>query len=501
MKCHATLFAVAMLAIPGASAPGTEQAAPGTEQAAPGTEQAAPGTEQAASAPAVLRVAPPAPACDWDTGAMRTFTNATELIQGAIDDAFRAGGGTVRVAPGLYSIRGIRLRGGVTLHLEAGAVLAASRVSSDFDILEDDALEPVDPSAGAEEKEALWRRSRAVIRLHRADGAAIVGEPGAIIDGCNGFDPDGEEGYRGVHAIHASDCSNLVFRGFTVRHAGNYALRLTRCQDLAVERVTALAGHDGVHLRACRRARVEDCVLHTGDDCVAGYGNEALVVRGCDLSSACSALRLGGRGILAENCHAHGPCEYVFRGSLTPQARRDGLWDPAVVPGRHTMATFFLYYSDTGIPVSHVPGDIVLRDCKVENVARLVRYNHGAERWQRGRPLAGLSLMRIEASGLTLPVALNGGIGEAKGEWPLDFAMRDCSLSFARPVTEVFSTANVRSMALSNVSVSAAEDGDPPLVRSWDGSVPELSLQDVTGASPEPAFGEGPYSCPMRGDP
>ena len=80
-------------------------------------------------------------------------------------------------------------------------------------------------------------------------------------------------------------------------------------------------------------------------------------------------------------------------------------------------------------------------------------------------------------------------------------AMRDCSLSFARPVTEVISTASVRSMALSNVSVSVAEDGDPPLVRSWDGSVPELSLQDVTGASPEPAFGEGPYSCPMRGNP
>ncbi|MBR1608756.1 MAG: right-handed parallel beta-helix repeat-containing protein [Kiritimatiellae bacterium] len=454
-----------------------------------------------APAPAVLRVAPPVPACDWDTGAMRTFTNATELIQGAIDEAFRAGGGTVSVAPGLYSIRGIRLRGGVTLHLEAGAVLTASRDSSDFNVLDHDPLEPVDPAAGADDKEALWRRSRAVIRLHRADGAAIVGEPGAVIDGCNGFDPEGEEGYRGVHAIHASDSANLVFRGFTVRHAGNYAMRITRCRDLAVENVTALAGHDGVHLRACRRARVENCVLHTGDDCVAGYGNEDIVVRGCDLSSACSALRLGGCGILVEKCHAHGPCEYVFRGSLTPQAKRDGLWDPAVVPGRHSMATFFLYYSDTGIPVSHVPGEIVLRDCKVENAARLVRYNQGGERWQRGRPLSSLTLERVEAGGLTLPVALNGGIGENKGEWPLDFAMRDCSLSFARTPDEVFSTANVRSMALDGVSVKCEPPAAIPLIRSWDGSVPELSLQNVTGASPEPAFGEGPYSCPMRGNP
>ena len=452
----------------------------------------------ASAEPPVFHVAPPQPACDWDTGAMRTFTNATELIQGAIDDAFRAGGGTVRVAPGLYSIRGIRLRGGVTLHLEGGAVFAASRVSSDFDILAADALEPVDPTASPEDEEALWRRSRAVIRLHRADGAAIVGEPGAVIDGCNGYDPDGEEGYRGVHAIHASECSNLVFRGFTVRHAGNWAFRNTRCEDLVFESLRVLAGHDGIHLRACRRARVENCFLHTGDDCVAGYGNEDVVVRGCDLSSACSAFRLGGCGILVENCHAHGPCEYLFRGSLTPQAKRDGLWDPAVVPGRHTMATFFLYYSDTGLPVQHVPGDIVLRDCKVENAARLVRYNHGGERWQRGRPLASLALERIEATGLTLPIALNGDIGEKKGEWPLDFTMRDCALSFVAPVPEVFSVANARSMVLENVAVSVSGDGDPPIVRSWDGSSPELSLQNVTGASTVPAFGEGEWQCPMR---
>ena len=73
--------------------------------------------------------------------------------------------------------------------------------------------------------------------------------------------------------------------------------------------------------------------------------------------------------IVAE-AEAHGPCEYVFRGSLPRQAKRDGLWDPATVPGRHSMATFLLYYCDYTMPVRHQPVNIVVRNCAVENAAR-----------------------------------------------------------------------------------------------------------------------------------
>ena len=42
----------------------------------------------------VWRVTGPTYVHDWEVGPWRNFTNATELIQGAIDAAFRAGGGT-----------------------------------------------------------------------------------------------------------------------------------------------------------------------------------------------------------------------------------------------------------------------------------------------------------------------------------------------------------------------------------------------------------------------
>ena len=443
---------------------------------------------------------------------MNRFDESGRELQRAIDDCFLRGGGTVEVPAGTHHVGGLRLRSRVRLLLKSGAVLLASRDSADFDILGQDSVEPVDAEDYRRGRARVWTPARgkdertsprlhvsdpfspwndAIIRILDAHDVEIVGEKGAVIDGANGYNPDGEENYRGVHGISAFFSTNVVLRGFTVRHTGNWAMRLHGCKDVVCEKVTALGGHDGFHARGCDNVRVEDCLLHTGDDSVAGFDNCGMVVRRCDLSSACSAFRLGGRDILIDDCHAHGPCEYVFRGSLPPQAKRDGLWDPATVSGRHSMSTFFLYLCDYTMPVRHQPGNIVVRNCIVENVARLVRYNFGGETWQHARPLADLRLEGIKASGLWLPVALNGGSSK-DGDMPIDFTMSECSLAFAKPQPEVFSVANVRTMSLADVTVSGVS---APLVRTWDGT-PELRLRGVEGAAPVVAKGEGTFECP-----
>ena len=69
-------------------------------------------------------------------------------------------------------------------------------------------------------------------------------------------------------------------------------------------------------VRACDRVRIEDCVLRTGDDAVAGYANRDVVVRRCELNTACSAFRFGGTRVLIEDCRAWGPGTYPIRNSL-----------------------------------------------------------------------------------------------------------------------------------------------------------------------------------------
>ena len=465
---------------------------------------AAIGGVSAASGAGVWRVAVPEPPIERLTVVMRNFTNATELIQGAIDEAFRAGGGTVRVAKGSYAIRGIRLRSGVTLHLESGAALLGSRDSADFRTLQNDAVEPLDMAAEAAKnvwqppvrpfiRDALHPWNDAMIRIHNAHDVAIIGEPGSTIDGSNGYNPNGEEGYRGVHGVTAFDSTNIVYRGFTIRHTGNWALRHHRCANITCTHVTMLAGHDGFHVRECSNALVEDCTIHTGDDCIAGYANRNVTVRRCDLSSPCSPFRFGGRDILVEDVYAHGPCEYVFRGSLSPQMKRDGLWDPSVVMGRYATSAFFRYFCDVTSPVEDQPGNIVIRNCRVENVGRLFKYNFGAETWQQGRQLADIRFENVKATGIELPIALNAG-DRPDCTVPLDFTMKDCSIGFSRPQDEVFSAVGVRTLALTNVTVGGVS-ADTPIVRSWGGVPPALAAERVEGARLETAKGNGRYRC------
>ena len=72
--------------------------------------------------------------------------------------------------------------------------------------------------------------------------------------------------------------------------------------------------------------------------------------------------------------------------------------------------------------------------------------------------------------------------------------MKDCGLSFAKSQPEVFSVANVRTMALTNVTISGVS---APLVRSWDGS-PELLLDNLKGVAVEVSKGCGDFKCPHR---
>ena len=144
------------------------------------------------------------------TWAAAEGTDITADLQGRIDAAFRSGGGTVTIDRGEWRIRGIRLRSNVTLRLSAGAVVRASRDMDDFDVLSKDVVEPLNrqdiPVFICHIKPAQFLRwSRAIICIYKARNVKILGEEGAVIDGRNSYDPQGEEGFRGAHGITAVD--------------------------------------------------------------------------------------------------------------------------------------------------------------------------------------------------------------------------------------------------------------------------------------------------------
>lgn len=431
----------------------------------------------------------------------------TAVVQTAIDDAFRAGGGTVRLVKGDWRIGGIRVRSNVTLYLESGCKLIGSRRIEDYRILANDRVEPVEPElisdvgwmrSDSQEKDTITRYpgnrwNNALIRFFRAENAALVGEPGSLIFGDNPYDPLGEELYRGPLGINAIDCTNLVFRGYTISDTGNWAHRMCDVKGMRMTGVTCLGGHDAVHFNGCDGVTIEKCTFKTGDDCVAGYDNWDVTVRDCHINSSCSAFRFAGTRVLIENCRIVGPGEWGFRGVLTKEQKAAGApTPPGSALGRNNMLSFFTYYADGTHPIRDYAGKILVRNCTVENADRFLHYNYDNERWQRGMPMRDITFEGVKAKGIGMPLDVWGqdcryGFEASCG---LKLTMKDCEVMFREPVPEFMRGANVEQIVLDTVRVGNVKG---PLFRTWT-NVPELKVRNLSGVGEDVVKSDEPWT-------
>lgn len=432
----------------------------------------------------------------------------TTAFQAALDKAFAMGGAVVEVPAGKYIIGGLRLRSHTTLHLLSGAELYGVRDPEQYCILKDDALEPI-PEEWKSDK--LWEPFRkdvvrctdflskpagrwhnAIIRALNAEDIAIIGEPGSVIDGQDCFDEQGEEYYRGPHGIDMHFCRSVTFRGYTIRHTGNWAHNIFDTTDVLMENVTVLGGHDGFHIRGCANVTVRDSGFYTGDDGIAGFANVNTLVSNCICNSACSALRFGATNALIRDCKFIGPAKYPFRGSLNKDEKRTGVLEDR--PHRHNMLSMFTYLADFTKPITEQPGNIVITNCTAENADRFLHYNFsGNERWQCGRPLESLKLENIQATGIAMPLTAYGS-----PDVPVTLTMKNLDISFREDLEEntaFMHAANYERIRMENVTINKKPDA--PLIKSWTTSG-QIDLRNVTCEIPEEeriCYTDEPFVC------
>lgn len=423
----------------------------------------------------------------------------TAALQKAIDDCFLANGGRVVLTAGLYNCGGIRLRSNVTLYLSAGAVLKGTRVPEDYAFPENDQLEPFPKEYLSD---AVWvhpkkrinadhitkagsRWNHALIRLVHAKNAAIIGEPGSCIDGSDCYDEIGEEHYRGPHGISFHYCEDLYFSGYTIENTGNWAHNGYASKNVRFSDVTVKGGHDGIHISICDDITIEKCEFYTGDDCIAGFDNERIVVRNCIMNTACSAFRFGGLDVLIENCRCFGPAKYFFRGSLSLEDKISG--NPVPQTGRKTMLSFFTYYSDFTLPVRHLPRNIVVRNCHTTATERFLLYDFsGRQTWQLNKPMSSISFENIVAEEIAMPL---DAYGDPKVKVSVE--LKDCRIGFAAPVPAAIRAGNYQKIVSENLTL---ENVNGPLVLSYGGEG-EIEMSNTTGVQAAIAVSDASYEA------
>ncbi len=404
----------------------------------------------------------------------------TDSFQKALDACFLAGGGEVVVPGGEYVIGDIRIRSHTVLHLMENAVLLGSRDPADYCHINEDALEPLPEEQNTKAHWYSPRRWRemgggfkkhlytagsywnyGMIRAVYADDIAVIGEKGSKINGRNVYDPDGEEHYRGPHAINMHFCKNVRFSGYTIENSSNWAHAIFQSENVTFEDLTVLAGHDALHTRACSNVLMQNCKLITGDDAVAGFDNLDVVIRNCEISSACSAFRYGGNNILVEDCRVYGPCPYQFRGSFSLEEKAAGL--TVSEKGRNNMLSFWTNFVTDDLPVRKPAGGVYIRNCTVSHADRMLHLNlSGNESWQRGTPPTDITFENIRIEHVKMGLTAYGIENS-----PMKLTLRNVEYSFGEGCEEtpMIRVANCDEIELDHVKITNYKGQS--LIRTW----------------------------------
>lgn len=243
----------------------------------------------------------------------------TEAIQQAIDACAQEGGGTVLVPAGRFVTGTIRLKSNVELHLAHGAVLKASEALADYNELGE---YPQNYDCLSED----WCGKHLIIAVEQ-ENVAITGS--GVIEGCaeayfagpkkfcteyiwsEGYYTTGEERpVRPGQMVCFIECRHVLVQDITLRNSTAWNLFLQGCDYVKVRGLSILnskqhANTDGIDIDCCSFVTVSDCLIDTGDDCIAirgcaqrltvhpGKKCEYITISNCVLSNSPCAVRFG----------------------------------------------------------------------------------------------------------------------------------------------------------------------------------------------------------------
>jgi len=351
----------------------------------------------------------------------------TAKIQ-AVLDLCKESGGTVVIPKGRFYTAALRMWSNTTLYLERGAELCGSADCDDYEVFEiPDGVEMrSDMELITQYYGQPWEPyRRAIISAYGEKNISIIGEADAVIDGANCYDPNGEEGYRGPHAIFFTCCENVLLEGYTARHSGNFLHEANNCKNLTMRRVTCLGGSDGIHLHCSENTLIEDCLFKTGDDCIAGINIKNLLVRRCVLNTSCDLFRIGGVQIHVEDCYAYGPGYYPHRMTVV-KGKNDEL---PREEGRHDLLHTVVYFASQNYP--YAPSDIHFKNCVIENAKNILNYAADRDVLQKGTYLGEFTLENVRFTDLKETSA-----PLARADVPLTVRMKDVSVEFHESATD-----------------------------------------------------------------
>lgn len=225
--------------------------------------------------------------------------DSTAAFQSAVDACHAAGGGTVVIPAGEYTIATVRLYSNIQLVFQPGAVLYGSEDPDKFDPREDLGY-PLyqDASHSCIHHSMFWAEECENITV---SGAGTIDMQSVW----EKRDTPGEGQWtarRAAKIFGFRNCENVALKDLTLLHATDLAVYFLGCSHVRVSRLHLDVNIDGISPDCCRDVVISDCRIRSGDDGIVLKSSYALnrkelcqdiTVSNCVVSSRCNAIKLG----------------------------------------------------------------------------------------------------------------------------------------------------------------------------------------------------------------
>jgi polygalacturonase len=436
--------------------------------------------------------------------------DARPAIQRAIDESGKAGGGTVYLPPGEYTSGQLRLRSGVRVYIEAGAVLYASLDSKQFEPapksalffgedLHDIALEgrgTVDGQASYE-----WRPNEITDHYILPNQRLMEATRKPLLRSFPAGFPKETVYPRLVLLLR---CDDVRIAGLRFLRSRSWTINPYACNRIVIDGVYIYSSlkeavwADGIDPDGCRDVRISNSTIETGDDAIVFYSSdiwgpalptENVTVTNCRLSSASSALKFcdGNRNavrrvavdnIVITNSN-RGLAFMVFDGGIvedvvisnaTIETRRfDWFWwgdgDPIHFNIKRRSEI-------DGVKREGEPRAGVIRNVTLRNI---IAHGAGASTIE-GHPDSPLEGIRFEGVRLSVardPAAPYEHTREAVSiRHARDLAMKDVEIGWSAPASKLWQSGlrveDADGVLLEGAVIEAGPDADTPAVDLWN---------------------------------
>jgi polygalacturonase len=227
-------------------------------------------------------------------GAKKDTTRlSTDAIRKAIEDASKAGGGTVYFPAGNYLTGPIHLKSNITIEIEAGAVIYFSDNFDDYLPMVQSRWEGIDvvnfsPLFYAFKAENITIRGRGTIdgkgkkwwdfhhKLYEKNAPRSKWQKEFAKNNMDIVKPDEssmiDRGFLRPPFIQPMYCKNVHIEGITIRNSPFWTVNPEFCENVTINGVTInnprSPNTDGINPESCKYVHISDCHISVGDDCI-----------------------------------------------------------------------------------------------------------------------------------------------------------------------------------------------------------------------------------------